>query len=440
MLHKMFEKIAAARSVVLSTHRHCDGDGLGAELAVFHALRKMGKAVRILNVDQAPAKYAFLETHKWVDVFVPGSTALEATDLALIMDTNDGRLVEPLFSELKLRAREVCFIDHHPVLAHGPGPTAGSLIDVSAASTGELCYHLIKRLGVELDSQIARALYTALVFDTQLFRFVKGDPSSHLMAAELLQHERQPEEIHRHLFANYTAEKMTLLLRALSRVEYLLGDRIAFVPMRAADFTSETTASTGAGLDRDDSGDVIDQIMNVGSVEVAALLREDGPDTFKLSLRSRGTIEVLSLAERFGGGGHRFASGAHLTGKFEDLRTQILQALEKSVPAKRPRPPECQTPVSAKSSGQKDRGKNASDCDRLVCLCNEVSSSTIETAIVGGADTLNKIFDATTAGVGACGGSCRRKLQPMLEHYLETGTFPEPIPGNNPKQNQRKRR
>lgn len=63
----------------------------------------------------------------------------------------------------------------------------------------------------------------------------------------------------------------------------------------------------------------------------------------------------------------------------------------------------------------------------IICLCNNVSRATIEAAIRDGADTLNKIFDRTSAGVGPCGGSCRRKLAPMLEQYLATGKFPETI-------------
>ncbi|HVK61403.1 MAG TPA: (2Fe-2S)-binding protein [Bdellovibrionales bacterium] len=69
----------------------------------------------------------------------------------------------------------------------------------------------------------------------------------------------------------------------------------------------------------------------------------------------------------------------------------------------------------------------------LVCLCNNVHRDTIEQCIRDGADTLNKIFDQTTAGVGPCGGSCRRKLQPMLESYLETGEFPASIKENKKK-------
>lgn len=65
--------------------------------------------------------------------------------------------------------------------------------------------------------------------------------------------------------------------------------------------------------------------------------------------------------------------------------------------------------------------------NEIICRCNNISRATIETAIRDGADTLNKIFDTTTAGVGPCGGSCRRKLAPLLNHYLETGEFPEKI-------------
>lgn len=63
----------------------------------------------------------------------------------------------------------------------------------------------------------------------------------------------------------------------------------------------------------------------------------------------------------------------------------------------------------------------------IICRCNNIFREDVETAIKEGCDTLNKIFDATTAGVGSCGGTCRRKLAPLLEHYLATGTFPEKI-------------
>jgi phosphoesterase RecJ-like protein len=311
MLHAMAEKLRLARSVILTTHRHSDGDGLGAQIALYHGLHKLGKLTRIVNVDSPARKYRFLNTDQLIEIYSE-KTDLGHCDLALILDTNDGRLAEPLFSHLRKVAGETLFIDHHPVLEKGPAPTADSLIDVRAASTGQLCFYLLKILGCTLDATIARALYTSVVFDTQLFRYVKSEPESHLIAAELLRFERSPEEIHRKLFANYTVEKVSFLMKALNRVQYLAGGKAAFIPLRATEFQS----ITAGGLERDESGDVIDQVMNIETVEVAAMLREDGPSQFKLSMRSKGQYQVLSMAESFGGGGHRFSSGAHFDGSF----------------------------------------------------------------------------------------------------------------------------
>jgi NAD(P)H-nitrite reductase large subunit len=70
----------------------------------------------------------------------------------------------------------------------------------------------------------------------------------------------------------------------------------------------------------------------------------------------------------------------------------------------------------------------------IICRCNNIDRATIEGAIIEGCDTMNKIYDATTAGVGPCGGSCRRKIVPLLEEYLATGKFPEKTPsGTRPK-------
>lgn len=326
MHQEIAQKLRNASSVILSTHRHCDGDGLGAQLAVFHALRQMGKQVRIVNVDQPAKKYDFLETDRWVQIY--GETQVTAADLALIFDTNDSRLVEPLFSDLTKRAREVLFVDHHPVLKEGPQPTPGSLIDTSAASTGEIAYRLITELGVPMNAEIARPLYVAVVFDTQLFRYVKADPRSHLMAAELLKYERAPEDVHRRLFATYTIDKMDFLGRALSRVEYTANGKVAFVRLSSKDLRA-------SGLDPDEAIDILDLVMNIETVQAGALVREDAPGLFKVSLRSKGNVRVLPLAESLGGGGHPFAAGCTVGRDGHELRELVvreLAALVQNVP------------------------------------------------------------------------------------------------------------
>lgn len=83
--------------------------------------------------------------------------------------------------------------------------------------------------------------------------------------------------------------------------------------------------------------------------------------------------------------------------------------------------------MNSENQGRNSNNKNKKKKQEIICRCNNINRTTIEEAIVSGCDTMNKIFDATTAGVGPCGGSCRRKIVPLLEHYLKTNEFPEKI-------------
>lgn len=313
-------RIMAASSILLSTHKQCDGDGLGALLSLYHGLRKLGKNVRVMLVDDVPKKYAFLEPEKYLQVFSSPHTPISQTDLSLIFDTNDRRLVEPLYTELQKHCREILFVDHHPVLNIGPEPTLGSFIDTRAASTGEISYFILKELNIRMDERIAQALYTSIAFDTQVFKFVKNSVNSHLIAAELLLFVNNAEEIHRHMFSTHTIDKVAFLAKVLGQIEYFGSGQVAVLKLHAKDLSDHS-------LDMDDSRDVIDMLMNVNSLQAAALFREDAKDEYKLSLRSKGKVEVLGIAEAFSGGGHMFASGAFVRGQYSDLKTKVVQLL-----------------------------------------------------------------------------------------------------------------
>lgn len=316
----LIRRIQSAKSILLTTHKQCDGDGLGAMLALFHALKKSGKIVRGLCVDAIPKKYQFLEPDRNLEVHDGTHQPLQEMDLALIFDTNDRRLVEPLYSELEEHCKEILFVDHHPVLNKGPEPTAGSFIETRAASTGEISYFIIRGLGIRFDEKIAQALYTSISFDTQLFKFVKNSVNSHLIAAEMLTHITNADEIHRNLFSTHTIDKMAFLSKVLSQIEYFGEGQVAILKLQASDLQFHN-------LDMDDSRDVIDMIMNINSLEAAALLREEATNEYKLSLRSKGRIEVLGVAEAFQGGGHMFASGAFLKGDYNEIKTKVVEML-----------------------------------------------------------------------------------------------------------------
>lgn len=319
-LEGLIRRIRQAKSIVLSTHRECDGDGLGSQIALYHALRKMGKDVRVLNVDPVPPKYAFLEHESFLEVYTDSEVPKLEADLALVFDTNDFRQLSGLYDVLKKGCPQVLFIDHHPPLEEGPAPTEGSVINTAAASTGEMVYDMIKALDVELDLLIARALYTSIAFDTQVFRYIRNSPRSHLIAAELLQYPVRPEEIHQKLFCSHTVEKVKFLSQALGKIEYHFDGKLAILHIHAQDLTDH-------GLTTEETRDVIDTVMNIESLRIAVLFREDQKNLYKVSLRSKAPVEVLSTAEKLGGGGHRFAAGAHYRGEYQELKKLTLESL-----------------------------------------------------------------------------------------------------------------
>ena len=319
-MKNLVERIKSANSIILSTHRQCDGDGLGAELGLFHALKKMGKNVRVINVDATPKKYRFLNADQHIQYFESDTQLPPQADLALIFDTNDERLMAPLFAPLKKITKTIAFVDHHPVLVKGPRPSAESFIDTTAASTGELAFQLIKMLGVTLDREIARCIYTSITFDTQLFRFIRNSPSSHKIAAELMEQPIDVPLIHKSLFGNQTVQKMAFLAKTLAQIEYYCDGRLAVLKLRDEDLFHYN-------LEPDESRDVIDMLMNIETLEAAALFRQETENEYKLSLRSKGLIQVIGVAENFGGGGHVFAAGASIKGDFEHIKSQVVEQL-----------------------------------------------------------------------------------------------------------------
>lgn len=322
------KRILGSQSFLLSTHRQADGDGLGAQTALFHGLKKLGKNVRILNVDQTPKKYDFLEEHTKAEYFETPHSPVEKTDLALIFDTNDRRLLNGLFLEIEKKCKNICFIDHHPVLEQGPIPTKDSWIEVKAASTGEMVYDILKELKVEFDTHIAEAIYTSIVFDTHIFKFLRKSPKSHLIAAEMMSHNIDTEKVHRKLFAQHTVTKVAFLAKILSAIEYSSDGKVALVKVQTQDMIHHS-------MDLDETRDIIDFLMDIESVEAAILFREDAPNEYKLSLRSKGSFDVLTIAEAVGGGGHHFSSGAFLKGNYQELKSKILKLLDQKIQAKK---------------------------------------------------------------------------------------------------------
>lgn len=324
-MERLLELLRRSQMISVTTHRDCDGDGVGAMLAFYHALISMGLNTRLISVDEIPKKYSFLPGYEKIELF--NSTEIPVTgDLLIAFDTNDTRRIEPLASwalqnfAVSGQKGQLVFIDHHPVLEKGPHPGHSSFINTQAASTGEMTFDLIRSLKVSLNADMAQCLYTSIAFDTQLFRFIRKSPRSHQIAAELMQYEFDPTDIHRQLFGNQTPQKLRFLAKALSQIEYFNQQKVAYLELKKQDFEVHQ-------VDPEASRDVVDLMMNIQDIEISVMIREDRGKT-KISLRSKGRHEVLTLAEIWGGGGHLYAAGATLENPdLKVLKSQIMDWL-----------------------------------------------------------------------------------------------------------------
>ena len=170
-----------SKRVLLSTHLLPDGDGLGAETAFFHYLKRAKKACRVYNPDPLPRRYRFLDP-KGTILLGPGEVELWDTwDLWVIIDTNDPRRLGKLWNDLSFRAKKIVFLDHHPEIVGSTKiaypPHASLVCDTSCSSIAELLYQLFNELNLaKINASIAQGLYVSVMTDTNSFRYARTTP------------------------------------------------------------------------------------------------------------------------------------------------------------------------------------------------------------------------------------------------------------------------
>ena len=312
--------ISSAQSLVLTTHKMGDGDGLGAMMALYHALTQINKKVRAISVDKIATKYHFLTAKKWTESFIKLQTPLQPTDIALILDTNDYRQVQPFYNVLTKKCQKIIYMDHHPILKTGPKPSADSIVDTLRASTGELAYLLIKEMGVRMNKAIAQALYVSIVFDTQRFQFIRNSSMSHKISAELIPYIDN-ESIYNRLFGRHTTQKLDMMAQAIRQTKYHCHKKVAVLEINKSDLNKNN-------LDIEDACDVLDMNLEVSSTRLSVLIVHlYNKNEYKLSFRSK-KGDISKLAEIFGGGGHKHASGATLTHYTKNPKVEILKAIQ----------------------------------------------------------------------------------------------------------------
>jgi bifunctional oligoribonuclease and PAP phosphatase NrnA len=322
MLNRFQAFLERQDRILLTTHENPDGDGTGAMLGLAHYLRGLGKQVRIVVSPSLPAFVKFLDPEGWVEAFEPQGAHRELAGWPgawVLVDASEAHRLGPLHPLFQATASVKVCLDHH--LKEAPQGFDQEFTDPSASASAELVYDLVQaRMARPLPRAMAEALYAGVVDDTGNFRFSNATAKVHRMAADLIEQGVAPARIYQNLYHQGRPEKLRILGRAADGMALLDGGRYARLSLTQADFAA-------CGADHDDLEGLVNRPLELAGVEVACLLHELGDGRIKASLRSRERADVNAVCKRFGGGGHRLASGAKLDGPMARAQTEMDAAV-----------------------------------------------------------------------------------------------------------------
>lgn len=314
-LAEVVARLHAASRIVVSSHERPDGDAIGSGMALVLALRALGKDARMVMCDTPPPA---LQPFPSVDgVWVTREVA-ETFDVAVIMECSD------------LSRTGVQGLDRSPVLNidHHPGNARYGVVnwvDESAAACGELVYDLVNALGVPLTADVATHLYLAILTDTGSFHFSHMTPRTFDIAGRAVAAGADPVWIARTHYDSNRMARVRIFGRVLSDMVVDAGGRIALLAV-----TPEIAAAAGGTYD--DTEGLINFPLSVKDLCAVAFFKQaDTPDEWRVSLRSKGTVDIGAVARQRGGGGHRNAAACAVHGSLDAVQADVLQALERAV-------------------------------------------------------------------------------------------------------------
>ena len=322
--------LASWRRPLLISHTNPDGDALGSLIAMRSLLSRQGMEPLAVLFDAWPDRYAFLRRYGSMSTLGDSLTGsdLDDRDGVLILDTCAYSQLRPIADWLRKATIPKLAVDHH-ITRDELG--AYYLIDESAAANCLVLYEWARVVDWEIDRRTAEALFVGIAMDTGWFRHSNTDRRALAVAAELTARGARPSQLHESLFHHETPGRVRLLGAAIDSMELLANGRLAVMTL-----TPEVFAKTGAKpLDTED---IVNEPLRIDPVAVSILLVDRGDGVIRSSFRSKPPhsegdpdIDAAAIAQTFGGGGHRRAAGARISGTLPEVRRQIEQCVEQAI-------------------------------------------------------------------------------------------------------------
>ena len=314
--------IKSHQRFLLTTHVRADGDGIGAEIALFHLLKNMGKSVSIVNDSLTPQIYKFITPSTGMYVY-PG-VPHDKPEVVFVLDCPT---LERLGKTMGMFPEGVVIvnIDHH--IANENFGKINWVVDDMCA-TGDVVLQLLREMKVDITPDMATALYVSIVTDTGRFTHSNTTSSTLRSAAFLIECGARHTDITRFVYSANSFNLIQLNVQSLATIRLHLGNQVATIWL-----TREMLERTK--VNAIDTHDFADIPSSIEGIAVGVLLREmTKPDWVKVSLRSQNGLQVNTIAQKYGGGGHKYAAGCEIQGSIEAVQQTIIRELEKVLPQK----------------------------------------------------------------------------------------------------------
>jgi phosphoesterase RecJ-like protein len=308
------EAILSRQRFLISSHARPDGDSIGSQMAMAYALRALGKYVEVVNRDPAPAPL----------MAFPGVPEIKVADRA------DGDFDAALIMECSELARTgvsgleryfLVNVDHHPGNAHYG---AINWFEAGAAACAEMVFDIIGALDVPLSLEIATHIYVGILTDTGSFHYSSISPRTFDICRQLVEAGVDPPRVARSIFDSNTLGRLKLFGSVLSTIELEDHGRLAVV------FVDRAMAAAAGGT-YDDTEGLINLPLTVKEIQAVVFFKESETDEYRVSLRSKGDIDVCAVAKEFGGGGHKNASGCTVTGPYAVVRADLVARIAAAI-------------------------------------------------------------------------------------------------------------
>jgi len=307
---------------LILTHSTPDGDAFGSSLALKFLLDQLGKNSQVYTEIPVPSQYKFLSGIESIKDLKELNK--EGFNVLILVDCNNLKRVsydKTIINNLQSFKGKILIIDHHiedKSSTDNSSQESIKWIDSEKAATGILIYYLIKALEGKITKEIATNLYTAIIVDTGNFQFDNTTDEVLSIATELVRAGAKPSYIYQQSFESWSEKRFKLFIVMLNKLEILSSLAISFISKN--DF--QATGTTESDTER-----FVEFLRILKNVNISALFREIEPGFIKVSLRSKGEIDVSVIARYFGGGGHKNAAGYRINDTFENARNRLLERL-----------------------------------------------------------------------------------------------------------------